>query len=38
VDKTTGKLIPMLIPDRIREKITEAPPELLKPPMAASAA
>jgi acyl-CoA thioester hydrolase len=38
VDKTTGKLIPVPIPERIREKITEAPPELLKPNLAVSAA
>jgi len=38
VDKMTGKLLPVLIPERIREKITEAPPELLKPSLAASAA
>jgi YbgC/YbaW family acyl-CoA thioester hydrolase len=28
VDKATGKLLPIAIPDRIREKITEAPPDL----------
>ena len=38
VDKMTGKLLPVLIPERIREKITEAPPEFLKPSLAASAA
>jgi len=30
VDKTTGKLIPIPIPDRIRSKISEAPPEFLR--------
>jgi len=29
VDKTTGKLVPVIIPDRIRAKISSAPPELL---------
>ncbi len=29
VDKTTGRLIPLSIPDPIREKITVAPDELL---------
>jgi acyl-CoA thioester hydrolase len=38
VDKTTGKLLPVPIPERIRQKITEAPPELLRPSLAASAA
>jgi len=36
LDKSTGKLLPVLIPDRIRAKITEAPPELLKPSLAAA--
>ena len=35
VDKTTGKLVPVLIPDRIRAKISPAPPELLRTPAAA---
>ena len=35
VDKITGKLVPVLIPDRIRAKISAAPPELLRPPAAA---
>jgi acyl-CoA thioester hydrolase len=35
VDKTTGKLVPVLIPDRIRARIGAAPPELLRPPAAA---
>ncbi|MDR3404856.1 MAG: thioesterase family protein [Chthoniobacter sp.] len=35
VDQTTGKLVPVLIPDRIRAKISAAPPELLRPPVAA---
>jgi YbgC/YbaW family acyl-CoA thioester hydrolase len=35
VDKTTGKLVPVLIPDRIRAKISAAPPELLRTPAAA---
>jgi len=35
VDKTTGKLVPMLIPDRIRARITPAPAEMLRAPAAA---
>lgn len=35
VDKHTGKLVPVIIPDRIRAKITAAPPELLRTPAAA---
>lgn len=35
VEKATGKLVPVIIPDRIRAKITAAPPELLRPPAAA---
>src|SRR5579871_1898099 len=35
VEKTTGKLVPVLIPDRIRARITAAPPEMLRPPVAA---
>jgi YbgC/YbaW family acyl-CoA thioester hydrolase len=35
VDKTTGKLVPVLIPDRIRSQITAAPTGLLRPPEAA---
>jgi len=35
VDKTTGKLVPVLIPDRIRAHIAPAPPELLRTPVAA---
>src|ERR1700744_5358745 len=35
VDKTTGKLVPVLIPDRIRARITAAPAELLRPLAAA---
>ena len=38
VDKLSGKLLPMLIPERIRQKITEAPPELLKPGLGDAAA
>jgi YbgC/YbaW family acyl-CoA thioester hydrolase len=34
VDKA-GKLVPVLIPDRIRAKISAAPPELLRTPAAA---
>jgi YbgC/YbaW family acyl-CoA thioester hydrolase len=30
VDKITGKLVPVMIPDRIRERITAAPPEMLR--------
>lgn len=30
VDKTTGKLLPVPIPDRIRSRISEAPSELLR--------
>ena len=37
LDKATGKLLPVAIPDRIRSKITEAPQELLKPTLAAIA-
>ena len=35
VDKTTGNLVAILIPDRIRARITPAPPELLRTPAAA---
>jgi YbgC/YbaW family acyl-CoA thioester hydrolase len=35
VDQATGKLVPVLIPDRIRARITAAPPELLRTPAAA---
>ena len=35
VDKATGKLVPLLIPERIRAKITPAPPEMLRTPPAA---
>jgi YbgC/YbaW family acyl-CoA thioester hydrolase len=35
VDKASGKLVPMLIPDRIRAFITPAPPEMLRTPAAA---
>lgn len=35
VERTTGKLVPVLIPDRIRAKISAAPPELLRTPAAA---
>lgn len=35
VDQTTGKLVPVLIPDRIRAQISAAPPELLRTPAAA---
>lgn len=35
VDKTAGKLVPVIIPDRIRAQITAAPPELLRTPAAA---
>ena len=38
VDQSTGRLLPVPIPARIREKITEAPPALLKPNLTASAA
>lgn len=31
VDKNTGKLVPVAIPDAIRAQITAAPPELLSP-------
>jgi acyl-CoA thioesterase FadM len=31
VDKTTGKLVPVSIPDAIRAKITPAPQEMLPP-------
>jgi YbgC/YbaW family acyl-CoA thioester hydrolase len=31
VEKTTGKLVPVLIPETIRAAITPAPPELLNP-------
>jgi len=31
VDKATGKLVPVLIPEAVKKKITAAPPELLKP-------
>lgn len=31
VDKATGKLVPVSIPESIREKITPAPPEMLAP-------
>jgi YbgC/YbaW family acyl-CoA thioester hydrolase len=31
VDKVTGKLAPVSIPESIRAKITSAPPEILKP-------
>jgi YbgC/YbaW family acyl-CoA thioester hydrolase len=35
VDKTTGKLVAVQIPDRIRARITAAPPEMLRTPAAA---
>ena len=35
VDKIAGKLVPVIIPDRIRAKITAAPPELLRTAAAA---
>jgi YbgC/YbaW family acyl-CoA thioester hydrolase len=35
VDQATGKLVPMLIPDKIRALITAAPSELLRPAAAA---
>ncbi len=31
VDKVTGRLVPVLVPDRIRAKIEAAPSDLLKP-------
>ena len=35
VDKATGKLVPVLIPDRIRAHIAPAPSEMLRTPAAA---
>jgi YbgC/YbaW family acyl-CoA thioester hydrolase len=35
VEKATGKLVPVLIPDRIRARITAAPAEMLRPLAAA---
>jgi YbgC/YbaW family acyl-CoA thioester hydrolase len=35
VDKTTGKLVATRIPEQIRARITTAPPELLRTPVAA---
>ena len=32
VEKTTGKLVPILIPERIRKRICAAPPEFLVNP------
>jgi YbgC/YbaW family acyl-CoA thioester hydrolase len=36
VEKATGKLVPVPIPETIRAAITPAPPELLTPPMRSS--
>lgn len=36
VEKTTGKLVPVLISETVRARITPAPRELLQPPVAAS--
>jgi hypothetical protein len=32
VDKTTGKLLPMAIPERLRAQISAAPAEMLASP------
>jgi YbgC/YbaW family acyl-CoA thioester hydrolase len=34
VDKTTGKLVPLAIPEKIRAQISAAPPEMLASPAA----